>query len=146
MVKTKNDWAELVESDKSEMDINLSDSEIAKMKESKYKSIVEKAVTKKALEYLNTTADNHSKSRILIKSKLEREQYFDDQRFSRSEVELLFALRTRMIDLKSNFSNKYGNDIACRICKVHIENPEQVKTYLAKWRNSWKQSEYLRNY
>ena len=61
VVKAKNDWAELVESDKSEMDIALSESEIAKMKESKYKSIVEKAVTKKALEYLNTTADNHSK-------------------------------------------------------------------------------------
>ena len=102
------------------MDINLSHSEIAKMKESKYKSILEKAVTKKALEYLNTTADNHSKSRILIKSKLEREKYFDYERFSRSEVELLFALRT-MIDLKSNLSNKYGNDIACRICKVQIE-------------------------
>ena len=125
MVKTKNDWAELVESDKSEMDINPSHSEIAKMKESKYKSIVEKAVTKKALEYLNTTAVNHSKSRILIKSKLEREKYFDDERFSRSEVELLFALRT-MIDLKSNFSNKYGNDIACRICKVHIACQEHL--------------------
>ena len=126
VVKTKNDWAELVESDKSEMDINLSDSDIAKMKESKFKSIVDKAVTKKALEYLNTTADNHSKSRILIKSKLEREKYFDDERFSRSEVELLFALRTRMIDLRSNFSNKYGNEISCRICKLHIECQEHL--------------------
>jgi hypothetical protein len=81
VVKTKNEWAELVERDKSEMVINLSDSERAKLKESKLKSIVEKA-----LEYLNTTADNHSKSRILIKSKIEREKYCDDERFSRSEV------------------------------------------------------------
>ena len=126
VVKTKNDWAEIVESDKSEMNINLSDDDIAKMKESRYKSIVEKAVTAKALEHLNNTADNHSKSQILIKPKLEREKYFDDQRFSRSEVELLFALRTRMTDLKGNFSNKYGDDIACRICKVHIERQEHL--------------------
>ena len=102
------------------MDINLSDREIAKMKESKYKSLVEKAVTRKELAYLNTTADNHSKSRILIKSKLEREQYFDNQRFSRSEVELLFALRTRMIDLKSNLSNKYGNDVLAGFAKYRL--------------------------
>ena len=39
---------------------------------------------------------------------------------------LLFALRTRMIDLKGNFSNKYGLDIACRVCKVQVECQEHI--------------------
>ena len=96
------------------------------MKESKFKNIVNTAATKMTLLNLNTTADSHSKSRILIKSKLEREKYFDDQRFSRSDVELLFKLRTRMVDLKSNFSNKYGTDIACRLCQVQVECQEHI--------------------
>jgi hypothetical protein len=28
--------------------------------------------------------------------------------------------------LKSNFSNQYGNEISCRICKVHIECQEHL--------------------
>lgn len=124
--KTKNDWSELVEKDKSDFEIDLTDEEISKMKESKFKNIVNTAAIKMALSNLNTTADGHSKSRILIKSKLEREKYFDDQRFSRSDVELLFKLRTRMVDVKNNFSNKYGTDIACKLCKVQVECQEHL--------------------
>ena len=57
---------------------------------------------------------------------MKREPYFDDCRFSRSDIELLFSLRTRMLDLKGNFSNKYGLDIACRVCKVHVECQEHI--------------------
>ena len=124
--RTKNDWTELVEKDKSDLGIDLTDDEISRMKESEFKNIVNIAATKMTLLNLNKTADSHSKSRILIKSKLERENYFDDQRFSRSDVELLFKLRTRMVDLKSNFSNKYGTDIACRLCQVQVECQEHI--------------------
>ena len=67
VVQTKHDWAELVTMDKLDMEIDLTDEEISKMKESKFKNIVDKAVAKKALQHLNTTADSHSKSRILKK-------------------------------------------------------------------------------
>ena len=87
MVKTKKDWAEIVAKDKLDMDIEFTDEEISEMKESKFKTIVNKAVSLKALQSLNTTADSHSKSKILVKSELAREKYFDDKRFSRSEVE-----------------------------------------------------------
>ena len=85
-------------------------------------------VQRKALEDLNKVADSHSKSRNLMKPKLEREKYLEDPRFSKSDVELLFALRTRMIDVKSNFSNKYGDDVACRTCNVNvvIESQEHI--------------------
>ena len=124
--RTKNDWAEIIEKDKKDFGIELTDEEISKMKESKFKRIVNIAVTEKTLEYLNKTAHGHSKSRKLIKQTLEREKYFDDPRFTRSDVELLFSLRTRMIDVKNNFSNKYGDDIACRTCKVQPESQEHI--------------------
>ena len=75
---------------------------------------------------MNTIADGHSKSKILVKPKMVREPYFDDSRFSRCDIELLFSLRTRMLDLKGNFSNKYGLDIACRVCKVQVECQEHI--------------------
>ena len=63
-----------------------------------------------------------------MKPNLVREKYLEDPRFSKSDVELLFALRSRMIDVKSNFSNKYGDDLACRTCNVNvvIESQEHI--------------------
>ena len=126
VVKTKNDWAEMIENEKKEFEIDYSDEEISRMKESKYKSIVTAAIASKAIEHLNKIADSHSKSKILVKGKLEREKYLEDKRFTRSEAELLFSLRTRMVDLKRNFSNKYGDDIACRTCHVQVECQEHI--------------------
>ena len=31
-----------------------------------------------------------------------------------------------MVDVKNNFSNKYGTDIACRLCKVQVECQEHL--------------------
>ena len=35
-------------------------------------------------------------------------------------------LRIRMLDLKGNFPNKSGLDIACRVCKVQVESQEHI--------------------
>ena len=118
LCKTKNDWAELIEHEKKKYEIDLTDDEISRLKKNKFKELVEKAVNKKASEYLNKVAEKHTKSHKLVKFKLAREPYFDDPRLSRNDIELLFSLRTRMVDLKKNFSNKYGVDLSCKICKV----------------------------
>ena len=47
-------------------------------------------------------------------------------KISMRDVELLFKLRTRMVDVKNNFSNKYGTDIACRLCNVQAECQEHL--------------------
>ena len=128
LCKTKDDWAEVIEKDKKDYGIDLSDEEISSMKRNRFLKIVHEAVQRKALEDLNKVADSHSKSRNLMKANLDREKYLEDPRFSKSDVELLFSLRTRMIDVKSNFSNKYGDDVACRTCNVNvvIESQEHI--------------------
>ena len=67
LFRTKNDWVELVEQDKEDFGIHISDDEISKMKESKFKSLVNKSAIKKSLDHLNTVADGHSKSKMLVK-------------------------------------------------------------------------------
>ena len=40
-----------------------------------------------------------------------------DRRFSKEDIQLLFSLRTKMVDVKSNFGHLYEDDnFNCRIC------------------------------
>ena len=67
------------------------------------------------------------KSKPLIKDKLTTEKYFVDPNFTKSETELLFALRTRMVrDIKNNFPHMNNNNMACEICKVQICSQEHL--------------------
>ena len=105
-----------------DLNINISDDKIIQMSKDKFKDIVSYAIENSAIQYLNRKAASHSKSEDLIKSRLIKEQYFEDQRFSRSEVELLFALRTKTVrGIKANFPTQYGNnDIICNLCEVAV--------------------------
>ena len=118
---TKNDWCQLVEQNRKELSISYSDEEIEKMSAEKFKSIVTKSVQKMAMGYLNNMASTHEKSKPLMKPKLIVEDYFLDTRFSKSEIELLFAFRTRMVrDIKNNFPKMHNTSIACDLCHVQI--------------------------
>ena len=88
----ESDWSETVRKDKIKFNLEISDDKISRMSKNMFKTIVDKAVGKKAIEFLNNIAESHSKSQQLIKSKLVRESYFGSDIFSRSEVELLFSL------------------------------------------------------
>ena len=69
------------------------------MKEEQFRNSVTKAIAWRAMDYLNIIALGHTKAKPLIKQSLAREKYFLDYRFSKSEIELLLALRTRMVQL-----------------------------------------------
>ena len=97
------------------------------MSQVQFRVLVIKSVENKAMDYLNTIELSHSKSKPLIKQIFFREKYFLDERFSKSEIELILALRTRMIsDVKNNFSTRYGNNLACDLCHVQICSQEHL--------------------
>ena len=108
--------------ERKELMIPQTDDQISKMSETMFRNIVNKVIDNRALSYLNTLAAGHSKSEKLVKLKLQREAYFEDDRFTKSDVELLLALRTRMVrNVKSNFPTQYQNDIACQVCHVQVD-------------------------
>ena len=127
-IYTKNDWFQLVQQNKVELMINYTDEEISKMSKDKFRIIVNRSVENFALAHLNTVASGHSKSLNLIKHRLVKESYFEDHRFSKSDSELLLALRTRMVkDIKRNFSTQYNNNnIACDLCHVQVDCQEHL--------------------
>ena len=127
-IYTKNDWYSLVQDNKNELGIQLSDEEISKMSKERFRSLVQTAIDKRAMVYLNNIASGHSKSEDLVKNRLIREEYFEDKRFSKSEIELLFALRTRMVPgIKANLSSQYNNIVTCDLCQTAIDCQEQLK-------------------
>ena len=68
--------------------------------------------------------------------KLAKEGYLNDVRFSKIDIQILFALRTRMVDVKCKYRNLYNNNLECQTCddksviedENHILNCEQLKT------------------
>ena len=95
------------------------------MSKSKFKNIVDKAVQEVAIEFLNTNGRNHSKSLNVLKNNIQREKYFDVD-WPQKDVELLFKLRTHMINVKMNFKSFYGDNIFCSVCKLFPETQKHL--------------------
>ena len=120
-IPTKNDWFGIVQENMRDLEIKLSDEEISEMSKQKFKTIVTTAVEKAAINFLNRKASTHSKSENLIKTRLKREEYFEDKRFTKSETELLFAFRTRTVrGIKANFPSQYGRKFSCELCQIAV--------------------------
>ena len=49
------------------------------------------------------------------------------EKFTRDEIQLLFKLRSRMLDVKSNFQTAHGT-LTCRVCEEHqsVENEDHL--------------------
>ena len=103
------------------------------MSKSKFKRIVDKKVKIFAFETLKAKASSHSKSLKILSgiqnlSCLKRKDYLRENTLSRDDGQLLFKLRSKMLDVKANFSNLYENDLICRTCKLpdSIEDEEHL--------------------
>ena len=86
-----------------------------------------------AFETLKAKASTHSKSLKILSgiqniSVLKRSEYLRGNTLTRDDCQLLFKLRSKMLDVKANFSNLYENDLICRTCKIpdSIEDEEHL--------------------
>ena len=113
----KGDWFTIMQNERSKYELEMSDSDISGISEYKFRKIIQEKISKQAISYLVGLASKHLKSTEIAAEGFGKKEYFNDRRFSKEDVQLLFALRTKMTDYKSNFSNQYGNDLICRMCK-----------------------------
>ena len=105
----------LIEEERQKYQIEESDEQIAVMSKECFKTSVNSKIEAHARNYLKDKAKNHTKSEMIAKDKFEKKKYFSDRRFTKDEVQLLFCLRTRMLECKNNFKMQYQN-LHCRIC------------------------------
>ena len=103
------DWFRLVEAEKSELDINMSDMEIQGVSQEVFKMYVKKKVKINYLQHLNSLKSNHSKSEFLQCTDVKMAEYIKDPRLSTRKKQLLFKLRSRTLDVKQNFKNQNQN-------------------------------------
>ena len=93
-----------------------------------FKKIIKKRVYAAALNELNNTANDHSKSQPLMKNQLQCEKYISDPRFQVHEVQLLFSLRSRSYPVKANLKNKYRQNLACFLCNSSSCDQQHLMT------------------
>ena len=122
-IETNKDWYQIVMEDRNKLGLAQSDLQISAMSKDKFRNIVNQSVNKYAIQCLNqlVTRSENSKCKSLAKKHLRAEEYLLDKRFSRSECELLFSLRTQMVpEIKKNFSSFYGENLLCELCSVQV--------------------------
>ena len=124
---SKGDWAETIITDKTLINLQMSDNEIAQLSKYKFKNILKKKIEKKAYDDLMKMKENHSKmSNINYDDRLKVQSYLkSDSNLTNDEKHLLFKLRTRMAEFRNNFRNKYEN-IQCKLCKSEIDQEQHM--------------------
>ena len=98
----------MLDEERKKYKIKLTSEEISKMSKYRFKVLVNKKVNYFAFNYLKEKASGHDKSlkifnEIKNNSVMKRAGYLKENMFSKSDCQLLFMLRSMMLDVKSNF-------------------------------------------
>ena len=95
--------------------------------------MVDKNVGSYAFEYPKEKASSHSKSLDIlagVQTQLvaKRKAYLKENTLTRDDCHLLFKLRSRMLDVKVNFSTQYDDNVICRTCRKvdSVENEDHL--------------------
>ena len=126
MVCHKDDWVEQVRKDRVDLDLQLSDKEISSMSKEKFRELVKMKTKIIAIKYLNEQKTKHSKSSHLNLSNLTPAEYLKSKNLSKEEVQTLFKLRFRMINVKQNFKSSHKENIWCRTCYLFPESQQHL--------------------
>ena len=125
-MEQKGGWKVTTESIKSEMNIENADMEGSKNR-------VKSNIGKKTKEFFKEKIEKEGNQKSKVKYLLEglgnqwkpgmRQKYLN--KLTRRQASTIFKARTRMLDVKNNFRNKY-KDTLCRQCNQHLETQEHV--------------------
>ena len=95
------------------------------MKRISFKKLVTKQIKLLAARYLTSLKLQHSKSEHLIYSE-DMQPYLRNESLKIEEKKLMFKIRNRLIDVKSNFKKKYKDNLICRLCEMAEESQSHL--------------------
>ena len=114
----KNDFQNIEES--------YDEKEVLNKSSQAYKKSVKIKIRKAALKYLNDLKNSHTKIKHIKYETLKLQDYLKSPMFSNTDVNTLFALRSRMIKCKVNFKNKYQNsNLKCQFCTSERDDNQE---------------------
>lgn len=129
----QGDFVTLVKDDFKLIDVPYDENRIKSMSKKQFKIFVKKKIREAAFKYLMFAKKDKSKIKDLKYRKLESQKYLSSKLFSNYEVELLSKLRSRNLDLKSNFKTKFTfnnvTDLKCSLngCDEVEDQPHIMK-------------------
>ena len=94
------------------------------MKKDKFRNLVKSGIDNLCFEYLTKLQAKHSKSQNLEFSD-QMQDYLVNQNTTVNGKKLLFLLRTRMFNVKSNFKHSY-TDLLCSLCGQEEETQSHL--------------------
>ena len=121
----QGDWVEQVKKDLIEVELNIPFEQIKQMPIDQFKVKVQTATSKAAFQYLSCEKAKLSKIKDVPHSELKIQNYLQPLALDVQDSKLLFQLRSRMVEVKTNFRNKYS-DISCPVCKLTEDTQQHV--------------------
>ena len=122
---SNGDWGQSCKKDLEELEIQMEIDDIEKMTKNKFRNLVKKKTLEKALQHLNQVKAKHSKVLHLTHTKLEMQKYLEENEMSIHECKFLFSLRSRMIDVKTNYREKHS-DTMCPCCEETEDSQQHL--------------------
>ena len=124
--RNKDDWVEQLDKDKKELDLQLSDNEIKSYSKEQFRRLVKAKLERSAGKYLEEIRYSHSKTENIKFDGFKPAQYLVSKKLTSKEVQTLFNLRTRMIDVKANFRSAHTTNMWCKTCQLFTETQQHL--------------------
>ena len=118
--ESPGDWVNLVREDAKLLQIDLDENWITSMSKNRFKKLLKRKMTQAALSHLNLK--KKSKVQDILYTKLSPQPYIVSGELGDEHKQMLFALRSKMLRVKSNFSGLYKNDDQCSLGCKSVEN------------------------
>lgn len=114
MDPTPGDFADLIEKDAKEIDIDIKAEDIIEeMNTTNYKDKIKTKIREAGMKHLKQMKSKHSKMENLKYDNLEMAQYLKSPLFDFQSVQMLLALRTRTVrGIKNDFRSMF-QDVIC---------------------------------
>ena len=123
---TKDDFFNQIKEDCDDISLEFDEDTFKSLKKDRFKVLIQNKLKNAAHTYLLGKKEKLSKLDNLS-SDYSLKDYLISHRLSVSEKQLLFRLRTRMVDVKCNYPGMYKSDLSCTLCDTNsIENQEHV--------------------
>ena len=121
------DWVKLIQRDYDFIGEDWNDEIIRSIPKEDFTKLVNEKVQKAAFSsYLAMKEKSKTKMKYLKYDKFERQDYLSNKMFNRSEIKLLFALRSKCFSAKNNFKKMNKGSLQCIFKCAQIETQDHV--------------------
>ena len=115
----KNDWVHTVRENLEELEIGLEFNDIEILSKNSFKTFIDKKIEARVLDYLIEIKNEHSKVKHIKYTNLKLQNYFRSPEHVNMDIpKFIFHARTRMLDVRENFKNKYIKTISHTKCPL----------------------------